>query len=79
MPNYIKGSFTPNNTESVAQEFFRPHEVAQKLGISRSLVLRHLRNKNIPGFKFGKAWLIRASELERYLSMKEKLFHDVED
>ncbi len=59
-------------------EFLRPHEVAQKLGVSRNLVLRHLRSKRLPGFKLGKAWLVRASELDKYLSLKETLFAEQE-
>lgn len=74
MSYHFKGSFTPKNTPLPPQEFLRPHDVAQKLGISRSLVLRHLRNKRIPGFKLGKVWLVRASELERYLALKEQVF-----
>ncbi len=70
----IKGCVTPEKTEIHAREFLRPHEVAQKLGISRSLVLRNLRSKRLPGFKLGKAWLVRASELDRYLTLKEQLF-----
>jgi len=70
MSNSITGSITP--------EFLRPHEVAQKLSISRSLVLRHLRNKTIPGFKLGKAWLIRSSELDYYLRLKEKHFQELD-
>ena len=61
------------------REFLRPHEVAQMLGISRENVLRHLRRKRLPGFKLGKAWLVRAVDLQRLLAMKSRFMDDVED
>ena len=62
----------------VRPEFLRPHEVAQKLGISRIVVLRLLRRKTIPGFKLGRSWLVRSNELDRFLDLKETLFSEQE-
>ena len=59
---------------TIRPDFLRAHEVAQKLGVSISLVQSLLRSKLLPGFKLGKVWLVRTSELEKYLHMKEGLF-----
>jgi hypothetical protein len=42
-------------------------------------VLRHLRQKRLPGFKFGKQWLVRRCNLERFLAMKEAWMEKKED
>lgn len=48
-------------------ECLRAHDVARKLGISTRVVFRLLKNGKLPGFKIGRTWLIRQSELEKYL------------
>ena len=72
MPKYYKNDVVRPPDSN--REFLRAVDVARKLGISRDLVLQHLRNKTLPGFKLGKVWLVRSSELDRYLSEKEALF-----
>ena len=80
MSTYIQKQYIPDDEERVVQpDFLRPHEVARKLGISRTHVLQLLRDKRLPGFKIGKkAWLIRASELDKCLKMRETLFANQE-
>ena len=53
-------------------EFLRPIDVARKLGISVATVLRLLRKHNIPGFKFGRAWIIHRSSLQKLLEHLSK-------
>ena len=60
-------------------ELLNPSEVAVLLGLSRDRVLRHLRQKRLPGFKFGKQWLVRRCNLERFLAMKEAWMEKKED
>jgi len=62
------------NTQGVASsvqlnpnECMRTHEVARKLGVSQEHVKRLLRKKLLPGFRLGRMWLVRRSELDRYL------------
>ncbi len=76
MSNFFKNTTAPAEGAGAEREYLRAHEVARKLGISRDLVLQHLRNKVLPGFKLGKVWLVRASELEKYLNLKEALFEN---
>ena len=61
------------------REFLRPHEVAQMLGISAKGVMRHLRKKRLPGFKLGRAWLIRVQDLKQILAAKEHFMDDDPD
>ena len=77
MSNYIEKTNGPRaEIRDMGREFLRPNEVARKLGISREAVMRHLRSKRLPGLKLGKMWLVRASELERFLSLRETLFEN---
>jgi excisionase family DNA binding protein len=62
------GSSRPNAISiNDSGEFLRPCEVARKLGISSAAVQRHLRAKRLPGFKFGKLWLVSKKDLQAFL------------
>ncbi len=51
----------------MAEDVYTPKEVAAKLKLSEKTVLDYLRERKLPGFKIGKHWRIRASELETLL------------
>ena len=69
--SFKNSSVTSKHIHEAKPEFLKPHEVALRLGVSRSLIHRLLRDKTMPGFKVGRSWLVRSSELERFLAMKE--------
>ncbi|HYF49497.1 MAG TPA: helix-turn-helix domain-containing protein [Planctomycetota bacterium] len=49
-------------------EFIRVIDVARRLGVSQTLVLRLLRSGALPGFKIGRCWIVHRSSLQNYLA-----------
>lgn len=48
----------------IEEEIYTPKEVAARLKLSEKTVLEYLREGKLAGFKIGKHWRIRASDLE---------------
>jgi excisionase family DNA binding protein len=49
------------------EEVYTPKEVAEQLKLPLKTVLNYLRTAKLPGFKVGKHWRIRASDLEAFM------------
>jgi excisionase family DNA binding protein len=47
----------------VLEEVFTPKEVAKALKLSEKTVLQYLREGRLPGFRVGKHWRVRHSDL----------------
>jgi excisionase family DNA binding protein len=45
------------------EEVFTPKEVAKALKLSEKTVLQYLREGRLPGFRVGKHWRVRHSDL----------------
>jgi excisionase family DNA binding protein len=51
--------------------YYTPEEVAQKLKVSLRTIKEHLLRGRLKGFKVGRLWRIRASDLEEFTRMEE--------
>ena len=49
------------------ERIFSVHELANILGIKDTTLTNLLRNKKIKGFKVGKLWRIRESDLDEWI------------
>ena len=54
------------------EELYTPAEVAAPLRVKERVVLELLRSGKLRGVKVGKAWRIRASDLEAFMSESGK-------
>lgn len=57
-------------------EYLTPKQVAQVLGIGESTVLQWLREKKLPGYRFGYRWKVKKAELERWIHSQRNLYGD---
>jgi excisionase family DNA binding protein len=64
----MSGHITPPRIAFESGEFLRASEVARKLGVCRNSVLKLLKKGIIPGFQFGKCWLVHRATFEKYLA-----------
>ena len=69
----------PLKPVTIQREYYRPHEVAARLGISLEQVRRHLRSRKIPGIKLGRTWLVQPEELQRILNLRNNYLNTADD
>lgn len=62
-----------------AAEYLSPRAIATEYGVHYRTVWRHIKSGDLVGRKFGKAWRIRRSDLEAYLSRLLPEPHDPEN
>lgn len=51
-------------------EYLTPRQVAQELGVGESTVLQWLREKRLPGYRFGYRWKVKKAELENWKNQR---------
>lgn len=64
-----------NTDKHTSRKFYRPCEVALRMGLSTEQVLRHLRAKRIPGYKMGRSWVIPVSVLDSIAAAAGEIEH----
>jgi len=58
------------STDSEFPKVFSVDDVAGVFQCNRETVKRMLRRHELPGFKFGKSWFVRAKDLEELLALE---------
>jgi excisionase family DNA binding protein len=53
--------------EATRQELLSPEQLAQRLGIGRTLAYKLLAEKRIPSFTIGKLRRVRKADVDRYV------------
>lgn len=67
-----QNSFQPGgeNLEAMVEKVHTPEEVAEVLKLPERNVLDLLRSGRLKGFKAGKYWRVKESELEKFMEGK---------
>lgn len=57
----------------IQEKYLSPEQVAEQLCVKAPQVRKLLREKKIPGVKFGKLWKIRQADLDEYLKQQQNV------
>lgn len=52
--------------------FLTVEQVAEKLGVAEITVRKWLQRKDLQGYKFGKLWKVKESDLERFIESRKQ-------
>jgi excisionase family DNA binding protein len=71
LPKTGKALQTTTSPSSLGR-ILRVDEIAELFHKSREMVKRELRERKLPGFKFGRSWYVREADLDRHFRREEE-------
>lgn len=63
---------TVDYTGGMPEDWMRTDEVARELNVSKTVIWRQIHANRLPAEKFGRDWLIRREDFEKFRKIKRE-------